>query len=147
MAALTPQFKIKHGLEQGELAIVVNANFSKWAYWLSIKHHMQEKWEKYFFANMILNIGRLLGKQMDQFHTWEDCWESEYLRQFYTSYFGRNDGVWWLCVWTISGQVDREGWVGLQNVPKETSRAHRPPKADGWCIWCLWAAERRISAR
>ena len=45
MATLTPQVEIKHSLKQGEFAKVVYAIFFflKQVYWLSIKHHIQEK--------------------------------------------------------------------------------------------------------
>ena len=40
MAALTPHFEIKHGLEQGEMARVAYTNFSKRTYQLSLKDHV-----------------------------------------------------------------------------------------------------------
>ena len=44
---------------------------------------------------------------------------------------------------SASGRVDGEGRVGLQDVPNETSRAHCPLKAHGWCARCLQAALKR----
>ena len=141
MATLTLQFKIKHGLEWGELVREAYANISKWTYWPNATCKRNGK--TFLLTEIVLNSKKFLWKA----NTWISFIHDTEQRKIagkantwinFTSYLGENDRgevwfrnhPWRFYIWTISGQVDGESWVGLQDVPNETFIAQRPIEAD-----------------